>query len=370
MRTLFLLPINFSIALTILMTLVFQPSLLAQGNEGVSSDVKIRYDDWNDVRRNRSMPVKIYMSADYVAEKPMPVVVFSHGLGGSREAAIYLGQYWARHGYICFFIQHPGSDQSFWKGDAAAGVGRDGILAKFKTTVKNPMHAVNRAEDVHFAIDQIEQLNKSDSQLRGKLDLNEIAIAGHSYGSWTALTASGQRLQTPGGRSLSSPDERVKAAIYLSPTAPREGVDPAVTFGEIKIPGLHFTGTRDDSPVNDSKAYQRRIAFDNISKSDQYLLILDGADHMVFGGRPRQTENKIDATQQRIVQEMSLKFLDAYLKGDRQALGWLREQAPVDMKKFGTYEFKVAKSADPRSQAREKSNRIPRAIGTAYSAGN
>jgi hypothetical protein len=89
--------------------------------------------------------------------------------------------------------------------------------------------------------------------------------------------------------------------------------------------------------VNDSKAYQRRIAFDNISKSDQYLLILDGADHMVFGGRPRQTENKIDSTHQRIVQEMSLKFLDAYLKGDREALGWLREQAPAQMKQFGTY---------------------------------
>lgn len=368
MRTLFLLPINFAVALAILITLAFQSSLLAQGNEGVSNDVRIRYDDWNDGRRDRSMPVKIYMPTHL--ERPMPVVVFSHGLGGSREAAAYLGQYWAKNGYICFFIQHPGSDQSFWKGDAAAGVGRVGLLAKFKTTVKNPMHAVNRAEDVHFAIDQIEQLNKSDSQLRGKLDLNEIAIAGHSYGSWTALTASGQRLQTPRGRSMSSPDERVKAAIYLSPTSPREGVDPAATFGEIKIPGLHFTGTLDDSPVNDSKAYQRRIAFDNISKSDQYLLILDGADHMVFGGRARQTEKKIDATHQKIVREMSLKFLDAYLKGDRQALGWLREEAPVEMKQFGKYEFKVAKSVDSRSQVREKDYPRSRTIGAAYGAGN
>lgn len=349
MRTRFLPPINLSLVLTMLITLSFQPSLLAQGREGVGNDVKVRYNDWNDSRRNRSMPVKVYAPAHI--DEPVPVVVFSHGLGGSREAAGYLGQYWARNGYVCFFVQHPGSDQSFWKDDAAAGIGRDRLLAKFKTTVKNPMHAVNRAEDVHFVIDQIERLNKSDEQLRGKLDLNKIAIAGHSYGSWTALTASGQRLQTPRGRSISSPDERVKVAIYLSPTSPRDGVDPSVTFGEIKIPGLHFTGTRDDSPVNDSKAFQRRIAFDNISKSDQYLLILDGADHMVFGGRPRPTENKIDAMHQRIVQEISLKFLDAYLKNDRQALVWLREQAPIELKKFGAYEFKAANSVNSSSQA-------------------
>lgn len=351
MRTQFLLPINLSLVLTMLFALAFQSTLLAQGSERVGNDVKIRYDDWNDSRRDRSIPVKVYTPAQL--NEPTPVIVFSHGLGGSREAAGYLGQYWARNGYVCFFVQHPGSDQSFWKDDAAGGIGRDGLLAKFKTTVKNPMHAVNRAEDVHFVIDQIERLNKADQQLRGKLDLTKIAIAGHSYGSWTALTASGQRLQTPRGRSISSPDERVKVAIYLSPTSPREGVDPSMAFGEIKIPGLHFTGTRDDSPVNDSKAFQRRIAFDNISKSDQYLLILDGADHMVFGGRPRPTENKVDAMHQRVVQQTSLKFLDAYLKRDPQALVWLREQAPIELKKFGSYEFKVAKSVNSSSQARD-----------------
>lgn len=308
------------------------------------SGVKIIYEDWRDSSRDRTIPVKFY-----VPEKlsgAAPVVVFSHGLGGSREAAIYLGKHWAKNGYICVFIQHPGSDESFWKPKFAGANGQVGnrsqILDEFRSTVKNPMHAVNRANDVHFVIDQLERINQSHSTLAGKLDLNALAIAGHSYGSWTALTASGQRLITPWGRDMSSPDARIKAAVYLSPTSPRKQQDPAVVFGNIGIPGLHFTGTLDDSPVNDSKAADRRVAFDNIGKSDQYLIILNGADHMVFNGRPRKRQNDLDVTHHAIIEKATTEFLDAYLKKDQSAKAWLQKTAGEELKSYGTYEMKVA----------------------------
>ncbi len=302
----------------------------------------VDYQDWKDQTRSRVLPVKLYVPPDL--SKPLPVVIFSHGLGGSREAATYLGNYWAEHGYICVFIQHPGSDESFWRPSFdPKTTDRSALMGKFRETLANPMHAVNRGNDVHFVLDQLERLNSSDSHLKGKLDLNEIAIAGHSYGSWTALTASGQRFFAREKNGFSSGDRRIKAAIYLSPTPPRRGQDPMQVYGAITIPGMHFTGTEDSSPVNDTKPEERRTAFDNISKSDQYLIILNGADHGVFGGRKRLMARPADEKFQEITERVSTAFLDAYLKHDGNAKQWLTQSAPSYIRPSGTYETKRAK---------------------------
>src|SRR6185369_12351749 len=66
------------------------------------------YQDWSDAQRSRTVPVRIYMPTTGAA--PFPVVIFSHGLGGSRDAAEYLGDEWSKHGYLCVFVQHEGSD--------------------------------------------------------------------------------------------------------------------------------------------------------------------------------------------------------------------------------------------------------------------
>jgi predicted dienelactone hydrolase len=46
---------------------------------------------------------------------PQPVILFSHGLGGSKENSAYLGNFWAAAGYIAVFMQHKGSDIDIWK---------------------------------------------------------------------------------------------------------------------------------------------------------------------------------------------------------------------------------------------------------------
>lgn len=312
-----------------------------------SSQVQVIYDDWSYSDKDRSLPVKIYLPKR--TDHPLPVVIFSHGLGGSREAAPYLGNYWAEHGYIGVFIQHPGSDESFWKPSASQGgpISKATLLPKFRQQLTNPAHAINRAQDVHFIIDKLTELNKGSGHLAGKLDLNSLAIAGHSFGSWTALTASGQTFVSPSGKKIESGDPRIKAAIYLSPTVAKKGADLDITYGGIKIPGLHLTGTRDDSPVNSTKAEERRVPYDHINKSDQYLVILDGADHMVFGaGRKRIRADHDDVAQQEIVADVSTKFLDAYLKHDSTALTWLRGTgAKTEMNGKGTYEYKLANAA-------------------------
>ena len=61
---------------------------------------------WHDPARNRDVPVKIYYPEN--ARSACPMIIFSHGLGGSRLGYSYLGQYWAGCGYISVHLQHHG----------------------------------------------------------------------------------------------------------------------------------------------------------------------------------------------------------------------------------------------------------------------
>ena len=70
--------------------------------------------DWLDTARQREVPVKLYYPK--TGEGPFPVLIFSHGLGGSRDGYEYLGQHWASHGYVSVHLQHKGSDTAVWKG--------------------------------------------------------------------------------------------------------------------------------------------------------------------------------------------------------------------------------------------------------------
>ena len=65
-----------------------------------------------DEDRQRTVPVKVYLDG---SNAPQPVVLFSHGLGGSRENNVFLGKHWAAAGYVGVFMQHAGSDEEVWK---------------------------------------------------------------------------------------------------------------------------------------------------------------------------------------------------------------------------------------------------------------
>ena len=73
---------------------------------------KVRDQTVRDATRNRDIPIRIYFPPK---DKPAPVVLFSHGLGGSRESSKFLGERWAARGYLVVFVQHAGSDELVWK---------------------------------------------------------------------------------------------------------------------------------------------------------------------------------------------------------------------------------------------------------------
>ena len=276
--------------------------------------------DWVDKTRDREVPVKIYFPK--TGRGPFPIIIFSHGLGGSRDGYEYLGRHWAGHGYVSVHLQHKGSDTAVWKGQARP-------LEAMRNSLTDPRNAINRPLDVRFAIDEMEKISREQGPLGGRLDLSHIGMAGHSFGAWTTLAVIGEAFIGPGGRESSLPDPRVKAAIAMSAPAPRDRATFDKAFATVKVPCLHMTGTLDDSPIGDTKAKDRRVPFDHIRGADQYLVTFAGGDHMIFSGRGRLAGGSKDAAFQALILTATTAFWDAYLKGDRRAKAFLTGEGLV-----------------------------------------
>lgn len=272
----------------------------------------------NDRARSRDIPLRIYLPND---KNPAPVVLFSHGLGGSRMNCSYLGQHWSQRGYVCVFLQHPGSDESVWKdlpvSERMAAMQKAANLENFRLRVR----------DVVSVLDQLERWNHSaDHALRKRMDLSRIGMSGHSFGARTTQAVSGQRV--PGGNANFT-DERIKAALVFSPSGPRKGVDPREAFGQVKIPWMLMTGTNDVSPIGDTDLASRLSVFPALPSGGKYELVLEGAEHsaftdrMLFGGQGQRNPNH-----HRVILALSTAFWDAYLRGDPAAREWLDGDGP------------------------------------------
>src|SRR3954471_2986678 len=299
-----------------------------------SPTASVKY-DWRDSARGREVPVKIYYPVK--GRAPFPLIVFSHGLGGSRDDYAYLGRYWAGCGYIAVHLQHLGSDSSIWKNAPnllAAGLA-------FKDAVADIRNAINRPLDVSFVIDQLCRLNETNALFRGKIDTNNIGVAGHSFGGFTTMAIAGEIFIQPNGKENSFVDRRVKAAIEMSAPKSFNKERLNYVYSRITIPMFHMTGTKDDSPIGETKASERRVSFDKMTHSEEYLLnFLDG-DHMVFSGRMGKGDPK-DPEFQRLICRSSVAFWDAYLKGQRRARAWLAENGfAKELGERGTFEKKL-----------------------------
>lgn len=267
-----------------------------------------------DSARDREIPIRVYLPAD--AKAPAPVVLFSHGLGGSREGNGYLGRHWAGRGYVVVFLQHPGSDSSVW---------RDKPLSERMSSLKGAADASNlilRVKDVPAVLDQLARWNKEESHaLHGRLDLEKVGMSGHSFGAVTTQSVSGQSL--PRGNQPFT-DPRIKAALAMSPSPSRRGGDPKLAFGKVAIPWMLMTGTEDDSPIGDTSPQDRLAVYPALPAGGKYELVLDGAEHSAFSERGLPGDRKSrNPNHHRAILALSTAFWDAWLRGDAAAKAWL-----------------------------------------------
>ena len=270
----------------------------------------------HDSKRARDIPVRSYLPD---ARASAPVVLFSHGLGGSREGNRFMGEHWSGRGYAAVFLQHPGSDTAVWRDVPAA----QRLAAMRKAASLD--NFLLRVRDVPAVLDALAAWNAgADHPLRGRLDLARAGMSGHSFGAVTTEAVSGEAF--PGGISFT--DRRIRAAIAFSPSSPRAR-DPKQAFGSVRIPWLLMTGTKDTVIIGDANLESRLAVFPALPPGEKYELVLDRAEHSAFTDRalPGDTEPR-NPNHHRAMLAISTAFWDAYLRQDAAARTWLDGGGP------------------------------------------
>jgi dienelactone hydrolase len=294
--------------------------------------------EWTDADRNaRVVKWKAYLPK---SDTPMPIVIFSHGGGGSREGNSMLGEHLASHGFVAFHLQHQGSDIEAVRANRKTA----------RTMIEDPKLSAPRFRDIGFVVSQFTKASV-EGPLKRRIDPQSVGISGHSFGALTTQVIAGQRL--PGiGQDLALPT--LKGAFVLSPSPPRPAYgDETNVFNAMKMPLFFLTGTADDGPDEGFKTEARRVPFDRSKGVDRWLIVLNDANHYTFAGLERvprlikfKTGVKDDPNvtiNHALIRVAAVSFWKWTLLNDKTSRNYLASgEFQTQVGKHGTFEYKAA----------------------------
>ena len=297
----------------------YDPLDVAGKSTALSLDLNV-----HDNRRARDIPVRVYLPQAAAAS---PLVLLSPGLGGSRSGYAYLATHWALRGYVVVVLQHPGSDEAIWQGKS-----KTQAIAAFHDAA-NAKNFFQRIQDVKAVLDQLNAWNQSDGNpLTGKLNMQLIGMAGHSFGAVTTEAVSGESFR---GQARFT-DLRIKAALLLSPSSPRHGT-PTAAFGSVSIPWMLMTGTQDIGLLGlGAQNIDSRLAvYTALPPGQKYELVLADAQHMAFSDRTLSDDQSRNPNDHRAILALSTAFWDTMLRHTAAAQVWLDGPAAQTLLKPG-----------------------------------
>lgn len=270
--------------------------------------VSIERLNFRDESRGRDVPLVVYHPSNKEDLDKSPVVVFSHGLAGNEYTYRYFGKHLASHGYTVLQPTHVGSNTSSF-------VKRPGL------NIFSQKELIDRGKDVSFALDLLQD-GKLSKEISEKVDLENVALAGHSFGALTAQAMAGVVVKDHEGKEVPIQDDRFDAFIGMSPygdSLPTHllGMDPS-TFDRIEKPLLTLSGDIDRLFTGTKGAKVHLDTFHGASSEHKYHVVIDKTLHAAFA----QMYGLIGVTAA-LTNSTSMAFLDANLKGDKKAHDYL-----------------------------------------------
>jgi predicted dienelactone hydrolase len=272
----------------------------------ISDTFKITIADVDKLFRNeahRNAPVR---------QGRFPLVVFSHGNGGTRHQNTFWCDYLASHGYIIVSPDHTGNARwTIIDGKPITMQGSERLNS-----------ARDRPLDVCFLLDQMTQWDKgADARFAGRIDTDHAAVAGMSFGSFTAHWAADR-------------DPRFKAVVAMS------GAPPVHT--NLTVPSLRMLGTEDrtlgtlgNTLIRDNHTMHTGPSFllelkngGHYSFTDMFKINKNFGDG-VGAGKRRDTNEPFEFTSMeltyKIVNSYSVAFLGYFLKGQKEYQAFLSD---------------------------------------------
>jgi predicted dienelactone hydrolase len=192
-----------------------------------------------------------------------PLILISHGSGGSHFVYRTLAHYLSRNGFIVGMPEHPFNNRN------------DNTL---QGTVEN---LINRPRHLQIAIDWFFKSERFSKFLKP----DAVSIIGHSMGGYTALALAGGIPTSFPSKSLDRqsqridvlPDSRIKALVLLAPGTVWFQADGALR--EVKVPILMLSAEKDPY----TPYYHAQIVLDGIiNKEKVQHRVVENAGHFSF----------------------------------------------------------------------------------------
>ena len=190
---------------------------------------------------------------------------------------------------------------------------------------EGPLFWRSRAQDMHFILDHLDEIEAGFPALDGCLDRHRIAAVGHSMGGHTVGMLAGMHVTDPVDNKIwDLSDGRVKAVVMLAP--PGKGADLAAfaskhypvlrnnSFAEMATPALVIAGDQDQSPRFADRQDWRADAY-TFSPGPKNLLTMFGAKHSLGGVSGYDVRESQDDDPERlgVVQRLSWPYLRSEL---------------------------------------------------------
>jgi predicted dienelactone hydrolase len=135
-----------------------------------SNSVILTTKEYFDGNRDRKIKVYLWQKSDSISKKnkPMPLVLFSHGTEGSSANYTWFTVALAEKGFMVAGVDHYNNT---W----------------YRHTPIGAVSLWERPQDVTFILTKLLE----DNSYSGMINKNKIAVAGHSAGGYTALALAG-----------------------------------------------------------------------------------------------------------------------------------------------------------------------------------
>jgi predicted dienelactone hydrolase len=272
-----------------------------------------------------------------------PVIIFSHGLSSRPEDFSDWAAHMASYGYLVAMPQHPGSDMG-QRDRFKQGLSRELFLVS---------EFIDRPQDISDVIDELERRNAAE--FGGQLDLDNVGVAGHSFGGYTAFAVAGatidfefladecgdrfsylntslllqcQALVLP-HQPYSFRDERVQAVAVMNPV--NSSIYGRSGLGNIQTPTLILSGSHDPATP---AVFEQFRTFPWMTTQNRYLGLIEGQAHVDFSqvdAGITDTINSIDGLTlaepqiiQTYAQSLSVAFFGVYTEQNDDYLPYLQ----------------------------------------------
>ncbi|MEQ8734575.1 MAG: hypothetical protein RIC29_06605 [Rhodospirillaceae bacterium] len=277
-------------------------------------DVNVTYPVVLD-RPGRMIPLAVRVTWPAGAG-PYPLVVFSQGALCPKNMYTAVTDHWTSHGYVTISPLHLDSESN--------GFGFQDLAGKDLVG--------ERVQDMSYILDMLDNIETAVPGLKGKIDRDHIAAAGHSFGGQIALTMTGLDIVDPNtSELLDVADDRYDVAVVLSGVGPLPNIAEGA-FARYTGPVYSSGGTKDLGATGRGPVHPwpwRMAAYFETPPGNSYGVVLDEGDHYYGGLICRETAGGTpDHEGLSIIRGTSTAFLDAYLKDDASAQDFL-ENAEV-----------------------------------------